>query len=229
MPFLFRKFPCQELSHLLWFCFQFRFVLSRNHHICCDFFSVIFLFRNFHTWCDFFSDFLLFRNHHTLCDSCSEIVLFRNLHISGEIFSDLFRFRKNRIWHDFLFLSRNSVNRSCVPFWSSVAMQHVLAHHIHMYIYIVSRRSPDKILYAALGRFFLEAVPKLLQGTFFFLGWISFWWLNFEKTRTISISNMAETMLLISYMYVIYIYLFTQFFLFSYLNNISICLIVLRL
>ena len=58
MPVLSRKFPCQELSHLL--CFFFRFVLFRNHHIWCDFFSVIFLFRNFHIWCEFFSDFLLF-------------------------------------------------------------------------------------------------------------------------------------------------------------------------
>ena len=91
MPVLFRKFPCQELSHLL--CF-FSDVLFRNHHI---FFSVIFLFRNFHIWCEFFSDFLLFTNHHMWCDSCSEIVLFRNLHISGEIISDLFRFRKNRM------------------------------------------------------------------------------------------------------------------------------------
>jgi len=63
--FFFRKFPFQELSHLMWWNL-FRFVLFRNHHIWCDFFSVIFLFRNLHIW----------------CDSCSEIVIFRNFHIS---------------------------------------------------------------------------------------------------------------------------------------------------
>ena len=64
MWFLFRHVPIQELSHFM--LNLFRFVLFRNHHIWCDFFSVIFLFRNLHIW----------------CDSCSEIVIFRNFHIS---------------------------------------------------------------------------------------------------------------------------------------------------
>ena len=77
----FRHVPIQELSHLMWWNL-FRFVLFRNHHIWCDFFSVIFLFRNSHIWCEICSDFFLFRNDHIWCDSCSEIVLFRNFHIS---------------------------------------------------------------------------------------------------------------------------------------------------
>ena len=137
----------------------------------------------------------------------------------------MFRFRKNRIWHDFLFLSSNSGNRSCVPFWSSawkVAMPHLLAHHI------VSKRSPDRILQAALDRFFLEAVPKLLQGAFFFLGWISFWWFNFEKTKTISIQTWRKLCCWYrTCTLYIYFFLVHSFFLYSYLNTISS--IILRL
>ena len=174
-----------------------------------------------------FSDFFLFRNDHIWCDSCSEIVLFRNFHISCQIFSDSSCFR-NRIWHDFLFLSSNSGNRSCVPFWSTawkVAMHHLLAHRI------VSKLSPDRILWAALDRFFSRSCAKAAAGDFLSSGLDFFLRLNFEKARTMSISNMEETMLLISYMYVIYIYiyiymcvcvfLFTQFLLYSYLNIIS--------
>ena len=81
MWFLFRHVPVQKLSHLMWWNL-FRFVLLRNHHIWCGFFSVIFLFRNFHIWCEVCSDLFLFRNDHIWCDSCSEIVLFRHFHIS---------------------------------------------------------------------------------------------------------------------------------------------------
>ena len=86
MRFLFRNVPIQELSHLMWWN-VFRFVIFRNHHIWCDFFSVIFLFRNFHIW----------------CDSCSEIVLFRNFHISC-IFFQIFSV-SGRIAFDMIFFS----------------------------------------------------------------------------------------------------------------------------
>ena len=79
--FLSRNVPVQKLSHLMWWNL-FRFVLLRNHHMWCGFFSVIFLFRNFHIWCEVCSDLFLFRNDHIWCDSCSEIVLFRHFHIS---------------------------------------------------------------------------------------------------------------------------------------------------
>jgi hypothetical protein len=51
--FFFRKFPFQELSHLMWWNL-FRFVLFKNDYIRCQFFSESFLVRNFHTCCVFF-------------------------------------------------------------------------------------------------------------------------------------------------------------------------------
>ena len=80
-------------------------------------------------------------------------------------------------------------------------MHHLLAHRI------VSKLSPDRILWAALDRFFSRSCAKAAAGDFLSSGLDFFLRLNFEKARTISISNMEETMLLISYMYVIYIYI----------------------
>ena len=88
-------------------------------------------------------------------------------------------------------------------------------------IYIVSKRSPGRILQAALDRFFLEAVPKLLQGTFFFWGGFLSDGLISKKQRPFQFKHGGNYVVDIVHVCYIFFCLFTQFFLYSYLNNFS--------
>ena len=94
-------------------------------------------------------------------------------------------------------------------------MQHLLAHHL------VSKLSPDRILWAALDRFFSRSCAKAAAGDFLSSGLDFFLRLNFEKARTISISNMEETMLLISYIYDMLKMFFPIFLLLKNIDKIS--------
>ena len=107
------SFLCQELSYMIYDVISFQtcsnsgtFTFHVKSFQICPFQEPSYLM-----WF-FFSNFPFQELTHLMW------FLFRNCHFQElshfmYFFSDLFCFRKNRIWHDFLFLSSNSGNRSC--------------------------------------------------------------------------------------------------------------------